>query len=93
MQVAEDRYAVAAPVRYRPQGSSSWNDGDTINLSRSGVLFYCEELLPVGATVQLYLAPKELIPNSPLITVCAGRVIRVVDHLADSRAAMAVQFV
>lgn len=87
-----ERYDVYAPVRYRADGDNRWNAGETINISRSGVLFYCDELLPVGAQVQIYMAPHKNEPDPGPLPVCSGKVIRVVDYLADSRAAMAIQF-
>ncbi len=33
------RYAMSAPILYRPLGAHGWEEGRTVNVSRSGVLF------------------------------------------------------
>ncbi len=90
---APARFHIDAPLRYRPLGDERWATAETINISQSGVLFHCEELLPVGREVQLYLVLTKGSVEFPPLTICVGTVTRVVEHLADSRPAMAVQFV
>lgn len=56
LQQRAQRYPVAAPVRFRHVGHLGWRSGRTLNLSRSGVLFESEAVLPAGTVVDLAIS-------------------------------------
>jgi len=72
------RYTIRIPLRYRSSGEQRWRDGDTENISRSGVLFRTEDPMPPQTTIEILLAlPAELAGNGAAATVlCRGRVVR-----------------
>jgi PilZ domain-containing protein len=47
------RHPLQIPLRYRLQGQQEWSRGETLNLSESGVLFCCEDLLEVNTRVEI----------------------------------------
>lgn len=47
------RYAVRAPLRYRNTGHLGWQNGTTINLSKTGVLFKADAVLPLGTRLEI----------------------------------------
>lgn len=47
------RYPLQIPLRYRVSGNKKWSAGETVNLSKSGVLFSSEELLEVNTIVEI----------------------------------------
>ncbi len=50
------RMAVDAPVTYRSADGARQGRGRCRNLSGSGILFYCDEALPVGSRWQITVA-------------------------------------
>jgi PilZ domain len=77
MSLVEPRFAVDKSVKFRPQGRADWQSGRTLNLSRSGLLFACEEPVAVGTVIELVLLDQDLqgrfieAPNS-----CFAEVVR-----------------
>ena len=63
-------------VRYRSVGATRWREGRIENISRSGVLFWTEHLLPVETPLEL-LFVLPLAGIAPGI-VCRGRIVRTV---------------
>ncbi len=47
------RHDLRLPLRYRLDGEETWRPGETINISRSGILFYSSEVLEVDARVEI----------------------------------------
>lgn len=47
------RHELRFPLRYRLDGKEDWRPGETINISRSGILFYSSEVLEVDARVEI----------------------------------------
>jgi PilZ domain len=89
------RYRLRIPLRYRPSGDHQWRDGDTENISRSGVLFRTDHLMPPQTAIEMLLAlPAEVGGSDESATViCRGRIVRTEsaagnDH-GDGRAAVA----
>lgn len=41
------------PLRYRVAGGEEWHQGETVNISESGLLFSSNELLEVEANVEI----------------------------------------
>jgi PAS domain S-box-containing protein len=73
------RFQLHLPLRYRRLGEKNWHDGQTENISRSGMLFQAEE--PLQPTVQLEInlvLPAEIAGLSPTEVVCRGEVVRAV---------------
>ena len=53
------RYALKVPMRYRISGTKKWAAGETINMSRSGVLFSTEELLELNTILEITFQASE----------------------------------
>jgi len=47
------RHDLRLPLRYRLDGQEDWSPGETINISRSGILFYSNEVLEVDTRVEI----------------------------------------
>jgi len=47
------RHNLRLPLRYRLDGEEVWCPGETINISRSGILFYSSEAVEVDAQVEI----------------------------------------
>jgi hypothetical protein len=47
------RHQLRLPLRYRLDGQEDWSPGETINISRSGVLFYSSDILEVDARLEI----------------------------------------
>ena len=73
------RFPVHVSVRYRSPGQRRWSTGRIENISRSGMLFWTEQLLPVDTPLEiLFMLPLGgLTPG----VACRGRVVRTVDPL------------
>jgi len=76
MSFVEPRFDVDKLIRFRPHGSPTWQLGRTRNLSRSGLLFSCEQPVEVGAAIELLLLDQDV--SGQVITgqVCIGQVVR-----------------
>lgn len=88
--VRYERIALNAPLKYRTT-DSGWFEGETINISDTGVLFYCEQLLEPGTAVDVYLVLKT--PDGdefPPLTVASGKIVRQVPSREHGLPAMAV---
>jgi hypothetical protein len=72
------RYRLQIPLRYRPSGDHQWREGRTENISRSGVLFRTDHLMPLQTPIEMLLAlPVEVGGGEDAATViCRGRVVR-----------------
>jgi len=71
------RFPIQTPVRYRSSGEPDWSQGDTINISRSGVLFHFEKELEPGTMLEMRIVfPSELTGGAPASVVCWGPVVR-----------------
>jgi PilZ domain len=46
------------PLRYRVSGVEEWRQGETVNISESGLLFSSDELLDVDAKVEITFQTK-----------------------------------
>ena len=72
------RYPLRIPLRYRSSSDPQWRDGQTENISRSGVLFRTEHHMPLQTPIEIVLAlPAEFVDEGTGATViCRGRVVR-----------------
>ena len=70
------RYEMSTPLVYRCIGGS-WNEGRTVNVSRTGVLFQAvPPVLPAATRIEFILTLPSLgLPGSSRVQ-CRGRVVR-----------------
>jgi hypothetical protein len=70
------RFAVHLAMRYRSIGATRWREGQIENISRTGVLFWAEDLLAVDTPVEMsFLLP---VGDAKPGVICRGRVVRTV---------------
>jgi PAS domain S-box-containing protein len=73
------RFQLHLPLKYRRLDENNWHDGETRNISRSGLLFQAEDLLPPSVVLEINLVlPAEIAGLSPTEVVCRGEVVRTV---------------
>jgi len=71
------RFTFKIPVRYRPSGATDWQEGRTENISRSGVLFRTDHLMPIQTPIDLLLSlPAEVGGGGSATVICRGRIVR-----------------
>jgi hypothetical protein len=75
MSFVEPRFELDKLVQFRQPGAA-WQLGRTRNLSRSGLLFSCEEALEVGATIELCLLDQDVRGRSFSGQLCLAQVVR-----------------
>ena len=65
------RFPLNFPLHYRKSGVQYWQDGRTINMSRTGILFRADEKIPAEAVLDIRI-------NFPLkaTLVCQGSIVR-----------------
>jgi hypothetical protein len=69
------RFVIHIPVKFRPSGATDWREGRTENISRSGVLFRADYLMPLQTPIEFLMAlPDEI--GAGATVVCRGRVVR-----------------
>jgi len=74
------RFQLHLPLRYRRVGDKQWHIGTTENISRSGMLFQADQLLPPSVQVEINLVlPAEIAGLSETEVVCRGEVVRAVE--------------
>src|SRR5215472_9290807 len=74
------RFQLHLPLRYRRIGEKQWHIGTTENISRSGLLFQADQLLPPSVQVEINLVlPAEIAGLSETEVVCRGEVVRAVE--------------
>src|SRR5882762_11441388 len=72
------RYPLRIQLSYRPSSDLTWREGRTENISRSGVLFRTDHLMPLQTPIEMLLAlPAEVGGGEDAATViCRGRIVR-----------------
>jgi PAS domain S-box-containing protein len=71
------RFNLHLPLKYRLLGENDWRQGTTENISRSGMLFRAEELIPPNAQLEINLVlPAEIAGLSAAEVVCRGEIVR-----------------
>jgi DNA-binding response OmpR family regulator len=74
------RFQLHLPLKYRQLDEKNWHDGETKNISRSGLLFQAEDLLQPNVVLEINLVlPAEIAGLSPTEVVCKGEVVRTVE--------------
>ncbi len=78
------RFQLHLPLKYRRIDEKNWHDGETRNISRSGLLFQAEDLLQPNVVLEINLVlPAEIAGLSPTEVVCRGEVVRTVQSAGD----------
>lgn len=71
------RYDIELSIRYREKGCSDWENGRTVNISGSGVLFYSMRPMEVGTPFEFTLTlPVVIAGEGPGQVGCDGVVVR-----------------
>src|SRR5438309_11257501 len=71
------RFAIHVPLRSRPAGDMRWREGNTENISGSGVLFRTSQPMPLLTPIEMTLAlPSEVGGGDDATVICRGRVVR-----------------
>jgi len=89
------RYAVPIDVLYRAEGDTTWLEGRTENISKSGVLVRADRAMEPQTPVELLLnIPPDLPAPFSGATICRGRIVRAVSASAlEERPAFAAAIV
>ena len=78
------RFQLQLPLKYRRLDEKDWHDGETRNISRSGLLFQAEDLLQPNVILEINLVlPTEIAGLSQTEVVCRGEVVRTVQTSGD----------
>ena len=73
------RFQLRLPLKYRQVDEENWHEGQTRNISRSGLLFQAESFLQPNVVLEINLVlPSEIAGLSPTEVVCRGEVVRTV---------------
>jgi hypothetical protein len=81
------RYPIKAPIHFRAWGKFEWQEGMTVNISRSGVLFETQVELELGTIVAMRIVlPLDIRKGSTRTVQCWGRVARKDSIAAGDRA-------
>ena len=83
------RHQLIIATRYRRVGEDGWSTGETVNISRSGVLLAAGSQMCPGETVQARIALSAVEPQAADVWT-EGRVVRVSRHEAHDRYEVAV---
>ena len=79
------RFKLQLPLKYRPIGEEAWRAGTTENISRSGLLFRAEQLIPANVQLEINLVlPAEIAGLSAAEVVCRGEVVRTLEAESPS---------
>ena len=78
------RFQLQLPLKYRRIDESDWHDGETRNISRSGLLFQAEDVLQPNVVLEINLVlPPEIAGLSQTEVVCRGEVVRTVQTVGE----------
>ena len=72
------RFPLQVPLRYRESGMMHWREGETLNISRTGILFRSKQGLPLRSVLEMRIVfPAEIVRSSvPTTIACWGPVVR-----------------
>jgi DNA-binding response OmpR family regulator len=74
------RFRIEVPLRYRQVGENDWRTGRTENISRSGMLFRAEQIIPTNVQLEINLVlPAEIAGLSATEVTCRGEIVRIMD--------------
>jgi two-component system cell cycle sensor histidine kinase/response regulator CckA len=78
------RFQIHLPLKYRRIDEEKWHDGETRNISRSGLLFEAEDFLQPNVQLEINLVlPAEIAGLSATEVVCRGEIVRTVQSAED----------
>jgi DNA-binding response OmpR family regulator len=78
------RFQLHLPLKYRRLDEKNWHDGETRNISRSGLLFQAEDILQPNVVLEINLVlPAEIAGLSPTEVVCRGEIVRTVQPVGE----------
>jgi len=71
------RYPIQTLLRFRERGKAEWQEGTTLNISRTGVLFQSEINLPPKTLIEMQITlPHEMLGEPKANVLCWGPVVR-----------------
>jgi CheY-like chemotaxis protein len=86
------RFQLRLPLKYRQLGENDWRTGTTQNISRSGMLFQAEEMLPANVQLEINLVlPAEIAGLAAAEVVCRGEIVRTMEPGQQMRPALAAK--
>jgi DNA-binding response OmpR family regulator len=78
------RFNLRLPLTYRQVGEQDWRKGTTENISRSGMLFRAEEMIPANVQLEINLVlPMEIAGLSAAEVICRGQIVRTLEPGQD----------
>jgi CheY-like chemotaxis protein len=78
------RFQLQLPLKYRRLDEEDWHDGETRNISRSGLLFEAEDLLQPNVILEINLVlPPEIAGLSQTEVFCRGEIVRSVQTAGE----------
>ncbi len=73
------RFPIQGLLQFRVKGEEQWEEGQTVNISRSGVLFRASQLLAVRTPLEMtFELPAGLTKRPAATVICHGEVARTV---------------
>lgn len=71
------RFPIRTGISFRKRGENEWHEGQSVNISRTGILFRAEhDLVPQTHLEMCVDFPKEITGSSPISAMFWGLVIR-----------------
>lgn len=71
------RFPMRTDIWYRASGRPAWSQGEIVNISRSGILFWAgNEIEPKTRLEMRIVFPADMTGGAPVDVVCWGPVIR-----------------
>ncbi len=70
------RFLLQVPLRYRVGGDRAWRDGQTENISSSGVLFRSGSLAELSAAIEISFTLPVEISEGAAEVFCYGKIVR-----------------
>ena len=78
------RFQLHLPLKYRRLDEDKWHDGETRDISRSGLLFRAEDALQPNIQLEINLVlPAEIAGLSPTEVICRGEIVRTIEPLGE----------
>ena len=78
------RFQLHLPLKYRRLDEEKWHDGETRDISRSGLLFRAEHALQPNIQLEINLVlPAEIAGLSPTEVICRGEVVRTIEPFGE----------
>ena len=76
-ELRAERFPIRTKVWYRASRRPVWSPGESINISRSGILFRAGKDIEPGTLIEMrILFPADMTGGVPMDVVCTGPVVR-----------------